>query len=444
MKKVDLTKGNVFDVILKLAIPIMGSSFLQFAYSIIDMFWVGKLGSNAVAIVGTTSFLISLAYSISSMVIIGVGVKVAQSIGKGNTKDVKEFINIGIILTLLIGIIYSGIVFIFRNILVSIFVINNNVLLAQTKSYLSISCIVIVFSILNIMYSRVLNSFGNNKLALKISMTGIIINIILDPILIYGLKIGVNGAAISTLIAQVIMFLLFNLIKSSPFKYDRTQSLSMEKIVMVIKLGFPMAMQRSLFTLVNIFLGRLVAEFGVYAMAAQKIGLQVESITYMIVGGVNGAISAFTGQNYGKGELERVDKGYNSGLIIACTYAFITTIIFLVIPNKIACLFVSQKETIKIASDYLRIVGLAQIFSAMEVISNAVFTGLGKPKIPSLISITFTTLRIPMAILLASIFGVIGIWMSISISSFLKGITAMTIYKLNTRKKLLSEVHKNN
>ncbi|WP_297437803.1 MATE family efflux transporter [uncultured Clostridium sp.] len=440
MKKVDLTKGNVFKVILRLAIPIMSSSILQFAYSIIDMFWVGKLGSDAVAAIGTTSFLISLGYSILSMIVIGVSVRVSQSIGSGDIHKVKEYLNIGMITTLVIGSTYALIVFLCRDLFVGFFVVNDISLFNQTKSYLSISCIIFIFSVFNILYSRVSNSFGNNKLALKISILGIVLNIILDPIFIYILKIGVDGAAIATLISQIIMFLLFTLIKSSPFRYDFKEKISLEKTLDVIKLGIPMAMQRSLFTLVNIVLAKFIADFGVYAMAAQKIGIQVESITLMVIGGINGAISAFTGQNFGKGSVERINKGYNSALIIGGVYAIITTIVFLVIPEKIAGIFVSQKETINITANYLRIIGSVQIFSAIEVISNGVFTGIGKPKIPALISIIFTILRIPMALVLINLFGVTGIWISIAISSTLKGITAILIYKIKTEKEILSKL----
>ncbi|MGL5069481.1 MAG: MATE family efflux transporter [Sarcina sp.] len=438
MKKVDLTQGNIFKVMVSLAIPIMGSSFLQFAYNLIDMLWVGGLGSDAVAAIGTSSFFISLGYSISSMVVIGVGIKIAHAIGKNNDHEIKEYINIGILSMAILGIIYAIILIVFRKYLIGFFDLNNIVVSREATKYLAVSAIVLIFSCFNMMYSRVLNSFGNNKLALKISTTGIILNIILDPILIYVFKIGVTGAAIATLISQILMFLLFTFVKSSPFKYDFSTKISSEKLKLVFKLGLPMAMQRSLFTLVNIVLARVVSSFGTDAIAAQKIGLQVESITYMVIGGLNGAVGAYIGQNFGAKKYDRVDKGYDKALIVGMIYALITTLVFLLVPEQIVRLFVRQKETIQIAADYLRIVGLAQIFSAVEVISNGLFTGLGKPKIPSIVSMIFTALRIPMALIFIRIWGVNGIWISIAVSSMFKGVVSFLIYKLKVRKKLMT------
>ncbi|MBY7009484.1 MATE family efflux transporter, partial [Clostridium botulinum] len=89
MKKVDLTEGKVAKVILTLAIPIMGSSLLQFAYNLIDMIWVGGLGSNAVASIGSSSFFIGLGYSINALVVIGAGIKVSHAIGEKDEKSIK-------------------------------------------------------------------------------------------------------------------------------------------------------------------------------------------------------------------------------------------------------------------------------------------------------------------------------------------------------------------
>ena len=107
IKKYDLTKGNVLKVLIALAIPIIGSSLLQFTYNLIDMLWVGKLGSDAVASVGSSSFFIGLGYSINAFVVIGTGIKTAHSIGKKNNKAIKEYISNGLFLNGIISIIYS-------------------------------------------------------------------------------------------------------------------------------------------------------------------------------------------------------------------------------------------------------------------------------------------------------------------------------------------------
>lgn len=435
MEKVDLTKGNVFKVIVSLAVPIMGTSFLQVAYGLIDMLWVGRLGSGAVAAVGTSNFFINLGYAINSLVIVGVGIKVAHSIGKKADKQLKEYINIGMLLNGIIAVVYCAILIIFRKYLIDFFDLNNATLEQEARNYLLISAPMLFFSFYNFLFTRILGSFGNNKIALNISMIGLILNIILDPIFIYTFNMGVEGAAVATLISKLLMFIMFLMKKGSPFRYCRHLEVSMAKVVEIIKLGSPTASQRILFTLVSIVLARIIANFGADAIAAQKIGLQIETITLMIIGGLNRAISAYTGQNYGAKKFDRINEGYHKTLLIGIGYSIITSIIFLAIPKQIVSLFVSNTSTIESASNYLIIIGIAQIFSCLEVISNGVFTGLGIPKIPAVISITFTLSRLPIAIVLAKFLGVNGIWVSIAVTSALKGIIAFLVYEFRVKKR---------
>ena len=107
MKKIDLTQGKVIKVLTALAVPIMGSSLLQFTYNLIDMLWVGGLGSDAVASIGSSSFFTGLGYSINSLVVIGAGIKVSHAIGEKNNKDVKQYINSGLAINFVISIIYA-------------------------------------------------------------------------------------------------------------------------------------------------------------------------------------------------------------------------------------------------------------------------------------------------------------------------------------------------
>lgn len=428
MKKLDLTKGNVTKVILSLAIPIMGSSLLQFSYNLVDMLCVGSLGSNAVASIGSSSFFIGLGYSINALVVIGTGIKVAHAIGSKNDLDIKKYINSGVLLNLIIGLIYCSVLIFGGKVLIGFLKLNNPEVEIKAYWYLVINGPNMLFIFFNTLYTRILNSYGNNKSALKINAIGIIINIILNPIFIYVFKLGVIGSAIATLISNIILFLIFRYRGKHIFRYDFNISIDLDKIKEIIVLGFPMAFQRVLFTLVNIVLARIIAIFGSDAIAAQKIGLQIESITFMIIGGLNGAVASFSGQNFGAKKLDRVLQGYKSSIKIAVIYSIITTMVFIFCPEFLSKIFIRDSNTIKLSSEYLRIIAISQVFSAVEMVSNGLFTGVGEPKIPAYISIIFTTLRIPMALLFVNFIGVSGIWLSISLSSVFKGITAYILY----------------
>ncbi|WP_040419784.1 MATE family efflux transporter [Clostridium celatum] len=436
MKKVDLTQGKVVSVLTALALPIMGSSLLQFTYNLIDMLWVGGLGSNAVASIGSSSFFVGLGYAINSLVVIGTGIKVSLEIGKKEKVEVKKYINTGIFINLVIAILYALILIFLGKNFINFLNINNPTVERDAYYYLALNGPILFFSFFNFLYSRIFGSFGNNSETLKINATGIIINILLDPIFIYILKFGVLGAAIATLIANIAMFILYKIKSNGILKYDKKLGIDLNKSKEIIRLGFPMAFQRILFTLVNIILAKIIAIFGSDAIAAQKIGLQIESITYMVIGGLNGAISSFTGQNFGAKKFDRIIKGYNTALLIGITYSIIMSIIFIFFKAPIIRLFIREKDTIVIAYGYLQAVAFSQAFSTVEMVSNGFFTGLGKPKIPAIISIVFTVLRIPMALVLMKYFKINGIWWSIAISSILKGSAAYLIYAIKVRRDL--------
>ena len=438
MKETDLTKGRVLSVITALALPIMGSSFLQFTYNLIDMMWVGGLGSAAVASIGSSSLYINIGYSINALVVIGTGIKVAHAIGRKDNIEVKEYINSGIIINSIIGIVF-GIILIFAGkSFIGFLSLNDYDVERNAYFYLALNAPILFFTFFNLLYTRILGSFGNNKLAFKINAVGVVVNIIIDPIFIYFLKFGVIGAGLSTLIANIVMFILFKINSNGILKYDFKISIDYRKLMEIVRLGFPMAFQRILFTIINILLAKIIAVFGPDAIAAQKIGVQIESITYMIIGGLNGAVASFTGQNFGAEKYKRIKQGYNSALIIGIIYSLLMAFVFLFFNNPMIKLFIRDEATIKIAAAYLKVVAFSQIFSAVEMISNGLFTGIGKPNISASISIIFTTLRIPLALLLIKPFGINGIWLSISISSILKGIFAYLLYEIKVRRKYVN------
>ena len=239
MKKVDLTQGKVLSVIAALAIPIMGSSLLQFTYNIVDMFWVGGLGSNAVASVGSSSFFIGLGYSINTLVVIGAGIKVSHALGRNEEHESKAYINSGIIVNFILGLLYAIILIFAGKYFIGFLNLGNEVVENGANLYLMISAPMLFFSFFNQMYIRILGSYGHNSSALRISTVGIALNIILDPIFIYTFKFGVLGAAIATLISNIVMFIMFRISSKGLFNFDLKIGVEKEKVIEVIRLGFP-------------------------------------------------------------------------------------------------------------------------------------------------------------------------------------------------------------
>lgn len=440
MKQIDLTSGKELSVISRLSIPLIGSSLLQFLYNFIDMFFVGGLGPDAIASVGSASFFINLGYSIQAMIVVGGGIKIAHALGSKNDIESTSYIGISLLLNFLIGIItIFGFLF-FGNQLLDFLGLQNDAVQSNAYQYLAVSGFMLFFSYFNTFFIRMFNSFGNNKQSFYISALGLLLNIILDPIFIYTLKWGVIGAAIATLIAQVLMFILFVYLARNVLFQKNIIQISYHKALEIIKLGIPMSTQRVLFTVINIILAKFIASYGTDAVAAQKIGLQIESVTFIVMGSLNGAVGSFIGQNFGAKKYLRILKGYHVSLLLGISYALLTSIIFFFLSKELAQLFTNDTATIAITSSYLKIIGLSQIFMAMEIICNGAYTGIGLPKIPSAISIVFTLMRIPLALLLIPVIGLDGIWWSIAISSFIKGILSIVLFNVIYRRKYQHEI----
>ncbi|MGM9927566.1 MAG: MATE family efflux transporter [Bacillus sp. (in: firmicutes)] len=435
MKKIDLTKGNELSVIMMLAFPLIGSSLLQFLYSFIDMLFVGGLGSEAIAAVGSASFFLNVGYAIQAMVVVGGGIKLAHAIGRKDEQELSASIGSSLLLNTLLGLLTIIVFIFFGNSILNILDLNNTDVQQVAYQYLVISAIMLFFSYFNTFFIRMFSSFGNNKQSFYISALGIVINIVLDPIFIYSLNWGVAGAAIATLVAQITMFCLFVYRAKEVLWNSHIRKISMQNGWEIIRLGLPMTTQRVLFTAINIVLAKIIASFGTDAIAAQKIGFQIESITFIVLAGLNGAVSSFIGQNFGAAQTKRISKGYRASMLVGIGYAIVTSFLLIVCSEYLAQLFTRDPETVAMASSYLVIIGLSQIFMAMEMISNGVFSGIGLPKIPSIISIIFTSLRIPLALLFIPIMGLDGVWWSIAISSCIKGVLSLVIFQKIFRRR---------
>lgn len=446
MKKIkDLTKGNIPVTLIKLAIPIMGTFILQMAYNMVDMIWIGRVGSDAVASIGTAGFFINLGFAINSIIVSGAGIKVAQKIGEGKKNEVQKYISNAFFLTITITVIYSILLLSFKNQLIDFFNLGNAEVEKTAKLYLTIVGLGLVINFSSMLYARLLNSLGDSKTSFLISSIGIVINIVLDPLLIFGLKMGVLGAAIATIIAQIVNIIVFIKVGKSKYVIDFNLKFESSKIKEIVFLGTPMALQRVLFTVFGIVLAKIIANWGPDAIAAQKIGLQVEALSYMTSAGMNGAVSAFVGQNFGAKKGDRIIKGYYTAFVLMAVWGVVTTIVFTVFPKYLILIFVNDPGTIKIGVSYLRIIGLSQLFMCIEIITNGSYSGIGKPKVPSMISISVTSLRIPLALILSNenILGLNGVWISIALTSIIKGIISPLLFKKELKRiniKMTKEV----
>ncbi len=444
MKHHDLTKEKIIPSLIFLAIPIMGTSFIQMAYNITDIIWIGKLGTNEVAAVGTVGFLMWLAFGIALITKIGAEVLVAQSVGRNDGKA-EIIVESNIKLSVYMSIIYSIILYFFGDKILLFFNLKEEIVFELAKDYLYIVLFVMVFNFLNLTFTSVFNGYGKSKTPFYFNVLGLIINIVLDPILIHGLwifpKLGVKGAAIATLIANIIVSIIFivfilknkNDILFKGFKFFRMPDIKVFKEI--FKIGLPASIQSVLFTFIAMILARIIAQYGSVAIGVQKIGVNIESITWMTASGFSTATSAFVGQNFGAKNLERIKKGYAASLSVMSIIGVFTTALLLLIPKQLFSLFINDPESIKEGIIYLKILGVSQIAMCIENVTIGAFNGISKTVYPAINSIVFNLLRIPLALYFTTFMGLSGVWWSITIASILKGASIFILFMIIFKKE---------
>ncbi len=431
----DLTQGNITSHLVHMAIPLIGTSFIQTTYNLIDMIWIGKLGSSAVAAVGTASFFINMSMALAMIFVTGTGIKISHHFGAKQYHKITQDISNGVLVALVLGMLYGGLLILFQQQAINFFRLNNPNVQLLAERYLRISMVGTPIIYVNLLFTSMFNSFGNSRLSFKINSVGLITNIVLDPLLIFGIGsfagFQTDGAAYATVLSRLVVCILF-LITYKRFTAVPKEplSLNLPALKEVSRLGLPHMVQRVSFIFISMFLARLITQFGDTGIAVQKIGVQIEALSYMTIGGLHGAMSVFVGQNFGVGDMERIRRGYGKALRISAIFGLGTTALLTIFPRAIFSLFMQEPEALNMGVIYLRIIGLSQVFMCIEIVTMASFNGVGKTYVPASVSLIFTSLRLPIAYLLAVTFalGLNGVWWSISITSMIKGVLLVSLF----------------
>lgn len=448
MKKhrvIDLTEGPIASNLIKLSLPIMGTSFIQMAYNLTDMLFIGRQGSNALAAVGTAGFFTWFAFAVILLSKAGAQIKIAQSIGIKNEEETENYIRTSIQLNILLSLLYMVAIWLFHNQMIGFFRLGSENVINFTKQYLLIVSLGLICFCINPLFTSILTASGDSHTPFIINSIALGTNIVLDWVLIFGIgpipALNVAGAAIATITAQFVGTISFIIViikrKDMRFKQNYFSKIDFEHVKVLTKLGAPVALQEGLFSMFSMTIARLIAPFGAPAIAVQKVGSQIESISWMTAEGFSASLSAYVGQNYGAKKYDRILRGYKITMTLACSIGAFATLFLIFGRNFLISLFINEPKAIAIGADYLIILGLSQIFMCMEITTAGAFNGMGRTEIPSFVGITLTGARIPMAMALSSIplLGLNGVWWSISITSILKGVILCTIFYSFIKKK---------
>ena len=450
----NLTQGPINSQLFKLAMPIMATSFIQMAYSLTDMAWVGRLGSEAATVVGSVGIFVWMTTALSLLGKIGSEVSIAQSVGAENATDARNFASHNFTIALLLSVIWGVLFIIFANPIIDIFKLDghqvvNGPIATNAISYLRIISLGFPLIFLTAAFTGMYNAVGRSNIPFYISGTGLILNMILDPLFIFGFNLGTDGAGYATILSQAIVLIIFiyNIKYRNPILkgFSFFTRLKKKYTKRVLKLGSPVAIFNLLFAFVNLFLSRLASEHGGHiGVMTLTTGALIEGITWNTAGGFSTALGTFIAQNYAAGKYDRVIKAWYTTLKMTAVFGSFCTLLFVGFGSNVFALFVpNEPEAFNAGGLYLQISGLSQLFMTLEITSQGVFYGLGRTTPPAVISVFFNYSRIPLALILTGTIavggialGVEGIWWAVSITSICKG-TFLTLWFVLIKNKVL-------
>ena len=438
-KKFDLTQGGILQRLLLVAAPLMGTQFLQMTYNLTDMFWLGRIGSDAVASVGTAGMYMWLSVAFMMFGRMGAEIGVSQSIGRHDPKAAQSFAQNAIFLAVVFGLLFGGFVHFLRIPLIRLFAIQEKHVALDAMAYLGIVAIGMPATFIAGAITGIFNGVGNSRIPFLTNGFGLVLNMALTPLMIFHLDLGLHGAAWATVIAQTTVVILnlfaIRVLPVRPFDTLRLFTRpDLERIRQIFRWAVPISIESGAFTLLSMIIGRFVASFGADALAVQRVGIQIESFSWMIGLGFSSALTAFMGQNFGAGRWSRIHRGAFIGFWAMVLWGVITTLIPLLFGRQMIGLFLSGEEILAEGMRFLRILAVCQLFICLEFWALGIFRGLGKTIPPSVATITGNALRIPLAYALSqTTLGVAGLWWGIALGACLRSMILVIWYLRHAR-----------
>ncbi len=440
----DFTRGQIFRPLVKLALPIMATSFVQMAYSLTDLAWVGRIGSESAAAVGSVGLLIWLTSSFAILSKVAAEVSIGQSIGAGKKQEAMAYASHTTTISLITSTIVMIVLLSGSEFILSFFRMEQHIM-TEAAGYLRIVSTAVPFSFLVLNFSGIYNGVGRSNIPFYLVSLGLVCNMVLDPLLIFGIDgwlegMGTRGAAIATWISQGVVLVMFiwqlrrkqGILNRFPF-FVRLRS---NFTVRILKLGFPVAVMNFLFAVINTSLARIASLYGGHiGITTQTTGGQIEGITWYTSQGFGTALSAFVAQNYAAGNMRRARRAYRYTLTLMLSLGVVVTIGFIFFGESIFGLIIPEMAAREAGGEYLFIMGFSQIFMMLELTTQGMFNGMGRTLPPAIVSIGLNLARIPLALLFASQMGIDGVWWAISATSIFKGLMLLWWLMYILRKK---------
>lgn len=400
-----ILRGSIVGALARLAWPVLVSMTLHTFFNIVNAFWVGRLGPAALAAVTTSLFATWALWAIAEMAGVGLVAVIARHAGAGEQDQADHAAAQGIVLSAILSVAVAILAPVLPSWLFGLLHTEDSVARDGT---IFLRTIFLGAAAFFLMYTleAILRAWGDTRTPMRVTTTVIAVNIVLDPVLIFGLgpapRMGVLGAGVATVAAHALGVLLYAVhfhrhrarFPGIPRHFRRIDLLVMLRL---LRIGLPISVNTVLFSVVYLFLSKEAASIGTGPLAALGVGNRVESISYLTASSLSVAAATMIGQNLGANQRDRALRAARvaAGLGVAvCTF---WGIVFFVFAEPLLSIFSSDPAVIEPGRGFIRILAACQPFMGLEIALAGVFQGAGYTLLPMGVSSAVSLLRIPLA-----------------------------------------------
>jgi putative MATE family efflux protein len=427
-----LTVGPLRPVVLKLAAPAVAMMACHFSFNLIDSIWVGRLiGPAALAAVSTAGFYVWVALSLGEMVEIGLTAVAARRHGERNPEAAARAAAAAVLYAVAAGAVVSLVGLLVMDSLFRLMTVPPEVAqLGHTYLATWLLGAPLVFGFFAV--EATFRAAGDTRTPFLMLAGSVIVSIGLDPLLIAGVgpfpRLGVEGAALASVMVRGGGFLL-GVVIALRRGLIRIAAPDWRALPSIIRIGAPLSFAGVLLSGIYMLLTRFTSRFGTPALAALGVGHKMEGLGFIAISGFSLAASALVGQNLGAGQEARAREAVRLTVQYCLVVTVTTAVAFLVIPETFVRLFTSDAAVIADGALYLRVIAFAQIGQSFELILEGALAGAGYTFWPQVVSTSLTALRIPLAAWWVGAMGLLGIWLTLSVTAILRGVAMIVFWR---------------
>lgn len=433
-------------LLITMSLPMMLSMLVQALYNIVDSIFVAQIDEYALTAVSLAFPLQNLMIGVATGTGVGINALLSRSLGEKNEKEASLAANNGIFLALV-----SYLVFALIGLTVSrpFFAMQTNIpeIVEYGTTYLTIICICSFGLFMQIAFERLLQSTGKTLYTMITQSLGAIINIIMDPILIFGLfgfpKMGVAGAAVATVFGQITamtLALIFNLKVNHEIRLGiKGFRPNMRVIRIIYSVGVPSIIMMAIGSVMTFGFNKILLMFTSTATAVFGVYFKLNSFAFMPVFGLNNGMIPIIAYNYGAQNKQRITATIKMSICIAVSLMLIGLAVFQLIPDKLLLLFNASDHMLNIGVPALRTISLSFLFAGFCIVVGSVFQALGNGIYSLIISIARQlVVLLPAAYILAHTLGLNAVWWSFNIAEIISLVMSAVLLKKIYKEKIQS------